>query len=85
MTSEQMLKTEQTNISSYFSFFREAISHLGRIFKARSFTEKCLIDKFLIMVYANSQSQQSRRFISHLQRNFDKTRVANHYKRAAVV
>lgn len=65
--------------------FREAISHLGRIFKTRSFTEKCLIDKFLIMVYANSQSQQSRRFISLLQRNFVIISYACFVKPAALI
>lgn len=49
---------------------REAISLQGRILQTRSFAEKWVTDKFLIIVSANSQSQQSRRFISHLQRNF---------------
>lgn len=49
---------------------REAILLQGRILQTRSFAEKWATDKFLVIVSANSQSQQSRRFISHLQRNF---------------
>lgn len=66
--SEQRRHRKQTSVI-FSGSHRETISLQSRTLETHPFTEKWGTDKFLAIVSANSQSQQSRQFISHLQIN----------------